>query len=471
MKQFRLVVLSLCLATAAFTYAGPAPAQTQAGDPLLLALIHGDIWAWDGAELAQLTTWGYNERPVISPDGRYFAYNSWSSIFVEAGNPFVAGDDPPSNIWIGDLETGDFTRVSEQPADAGLISNREVSAILRSTPAWSPDGRRLVWSEVELPDYTYRIAGYDLDAGTTQVLVSSVPAPFNDAGVRTIPVWWGPGGIVTQVIRFTEFSLGEPDNELWLFDGDGGLQSVVNLGAPYIYPFGWTTYNGKDYMGVFNYQNLKIGLVDPVGGTVRYVEGRPALRSRANPLNALSVEVRHNSDDAWDVTAAWQAPWQETPLDVDYDLAWQHKIAPSPAAQAVAYIAEALYIRRPGDTIKVPGTEGIAGEREAGVAWGAVSWAVAGAGVACPGAPPARLVVGMEARVVPNPAPNVIRSEPNRTSSSSAVIGQISGGETFTVLDGPRCADGLAWWLVDYQGTTGWTAEGEGDEYWLEPLP
>jgi hypothetical protein len=78
------------------------------------------------------------------------------------------------------------------------------------------------------------------------------------------------------------------------------------------------------------------------------------------------------------------------------------------------------------------------------------------------------LQVGELARVVPGD-PNNLR-ENHGTGSQS--IGQIPGGEVFTVLMGPDCdAAGYAWWQVDYKGTIGWTAEGVGDIYWLEPLP
>jgi hypothetical protein len=37
-------------------------------------------------------------------------------------------------------------------------------------------------------------------------------------------------------------------------------------------------------------------------------------------------------------------------------------------------------------------------------------------------------------------------------------------------LAGPVCGENLAWWQVDYNGLVGWTAEGQGNEYWLESL-
>jgi len=82
----------------------------------------------------------------------------------------------------------------------------------------------------------------------------------------------------------------------------------------------------------------------------------------------------------------------------------------------------------------------------------------------CRGALPSRLVVGGKARVTPGDANN-IRQSPSRSASK---MGQIPAGGTFQVLEGPTCADGYAWWKVNYAGTIGWTAESGGGTYWLE---
>ncbi|MEQ8674941.1 MAG: SH3 domain-containing protein [Aggregatilineales bacterium] len=76
------------------------------------------------------------------------------------------------------------------------------------------------------------------------------------------------------------------------------------------------------------------------------------------------------------------------------------------------------------------------------------------------------LVIGVMGQVTPG-APNTLRSEPQRNGE---VLGQIPGEGEFMVLDGPVCADGLAWWQVEYGDLIGWTAEGEGETYWLEPI-
>jgi hypothetical protein len=51
------------------------------------------------------------------------------------------------------------------------------------------------------------------------------------------------------------------------------------------------------------------------------------------------------------------------------------------------------------------------------------------------------------------------------------LIGQIPSGGVFSVLEGPICdANGRAWWRVDYNGLLGWTVEGQGSEYYVEPI-
>lgn len=51
-------------------------------------------------------------------------------------------------------------------------------------------------------------------------------------------------------------------------------------------------------------------------------------------------------------------------------------------------------------------------------------------------------------------------------------VGQIPNGDVVRVVDGPACADGYVWWQLSYDGTLGWTAEGdkEGGDAWLEAV-
>lgn len=83
----------------------------------------------------------------------------------------------------------------------------------------------------------------------------------------------------------------------------------------------------------------------------------------------------------------------------------------------------------------------------------------------CPGAPDARLAVGMEAVVATEDVLR-LRDEP--------VVGEIQRllepGSLVTILSGPQCQDSYRWYEVAIEdGATGWVAEGDITEYYLEP--
>ena len=89
----------------------------------------------------------------------------------------------------------------------------------------------------------------------------------------------------------------------------------------------------------------------------------------------------------------------------------------------------------------------------------------------CINALPERLHVNGFAYLDPDPPiPNNLRREAGKNHD---LVGKIQPGETMKILEGPQCADGWVWWKVRTFGSdlTGWTAEGNLEEYWLVPCP
>mgnify|MGYP000914160360 CR=1 FL=1 len=87
---------------------------------------------------------------------------------------------------------------------------------------------------------------------------------------------------------------------------------------------------------------------------------------------------------------------------------------------------------------------------------------------ACPNTYKSNIHVGITAYVNPDPPlANNIRSEADKGSTR---IGAIQPGEEFEVIGGPGCANGWVWWKVKTKtGLVGWTAEGDGTDYWILP--
>src|SRR5690554_5869672 len=187
-KWHHLLLLAALIMAGAATLAPSYPAaQAQQPDAPVIYWRDGDIWSWSPATgtIRQLTTWGYNERPVLSPDGQRFAYVSLAQITVNAlaaGKPVF--DIAPSNIWLWDIGTGQATRLADQPPGATYQPDdgSPGNFIVRGTPVWSPTMDRLAWAEYVVPSNEYRLVAYRFATGETQVLVPELPLPFADAG-------------------------------------------------------------------------------------------------------------------------------------------------------------------------------------------------------------------------------------------------------------------------------------------------
>lgn len=77
-----------------------------------------------------------------------------------------------------------------------------------------------------------------------------------------------------------------------------------------------------------------------------------------------------------------------------------------------------------------------------------------------------RLIVGQEGRLTTT-TPSRVR---DAASGSGAQVGQIQPLDTFTVLEGPECVDGINWWRISVGNLDGWTAEGVDGNYLTEPI-
>lgn len=84
----------------------------------------------------------------------------------------------------------------------------------------------------------------------------------------------------------------------------------------------------------------------------------------------------------------------------------------------------------------------------------------------CPNSIETHLSVGITAQVTDGP-PNNVRDNP---STSGQLLGEIPGGEEITILAGPTCESVYTWWMIEYRGLVGWTAEGNRTERWIEPI-
>ena len=168
---------------------------------------------------------------------------------------------------------------------------------------------------------------------------------------------------------------------------------------------------------------------------------------------------------------AWQLAGNS---DVVLESYPRERITIAPDGSAFAYADSTLHLWRDGAVVDIANSDGFADDIAATVLWAQTQWTVAsGEALAeaplptCDGAQQSRLQAGNQARVVSSSIPNRVRDNP---STSAAQISVIPARGEFTVLDGPVCADGYAWYQVQFGDVQGWTAEGSNAEYFIEPV-
>ncbi|PJF37147.1 MAG: hypothetical protein CUN49_01845 [Candidatus Thermofonsia Clade 1 bacterium] len=475
-----LMALSALVAFSALVPRERAAIRAQI-DGELVILMRGDLWAYDESSgtLRQLTRWGYNQTPVIAPDGQRVAYASIAEIAVPALQRF--GQLPsalPTNIWLWSLASGQATRIAQQPVNARFGTGMpDETYIRRGTPVWSPDGLRLAWIEsvVVGAEVAHTLVIYDMLGNRVRANV-----PLQVDGLTDLFGFDTPRWDIALAVRASGLSGQTYTEALLFFNNDGQPINQVRLqdgGGAAILHYEWATLNAQPYIAALFSNNAWV-LINPINGSRL---NPPSLVERFSPRapNAVSVYFLMATDG---IGYRWRGVANGSEVLLPFSgLPEQLSIAAS--GLAIAWAAEdAVYILRGGKTRKIIGTERLAGDtRPMAVAWSYNAWRVQPEGILqLPTPQPVpecalatRLSIGLRARVTSfPPQANALNSQPARPSRDprSVSLGTIPVGGTMTLLNGPVCNDGVLWWQVNYNGIIGWTGEGENGVYWLEPL-
>jgi hypothetical protein len=466
MKKMTVLLLLLILPSVLVVHAQQVP---------LVFLIDQDLWTWTSGDtaLTPLTSNAYVQDVALSPDGTRLAALVLSPVTIDAVQR-VGGFSGywPVDIVIIKISTGAVTTVATQPDDARLFAadGSPDNAWLRGLPAWSPDGTKLVWTEMHYPTFApeeNRLVVYDTATATAQPIVTGLPEP---AGAGPVPIYvrWSEAGIALWVPTYDATNSTFPTDFL-IYSPEGALLSQTRIpdnSTPVVTDFDWIMTTQGAQLGLL----LGDGtwqLVDPNTGTRQPVAAPVELYSLLAPDTSLAFRftIDPNANDYWH-NHDWEAVY---PDGRTVPLAYHgHDLLIAPGGNSYAYVDQ-------DGVISINDTQTSAVVQPASLAsgyWGPTGWrlgvgTVTQPAAACPGAPPPRLVVGAQARVILSTSPNNLRDAP----VTGAVLAQIPAGGAFTVLAGPTCANAMNWWQVNYNGTVGWTAEGDASGYWLEPLP
>jgi hypothetical protein len=251
---------------------------------------YGDIYAWNGASqsLKQLTSWGYNFAPRVSPDGKWMAYLSMSQAAVsamvqeQAINVYAI-----SNIWLYNLDTEEAIRIAEQPQNA-TIKNGDL--IYRGSPVWSPDGSSIAW--IESDTHGERLAIYTLSSKNTSSFPLNLPPGCCEGASKEL--YFGRSGIA---ITNYEGTPTHTELVIYIFDTHGQQLAKIAPGENFFLRYGWII-DSNDHEFLGGDMNGEFKVVDPVSNAQPVTpQGYPEMYA---PMASGEISV-YPAKDLWTI--------------------------------------------------------------------------------------------------------------------------------------------------------------------------
>jgi hypothetical protein len=464
-------VIILCLFVSGFV-----AAQDSATEAPLIAIVNGQMYRLQGDALVEydacMPDEAFGSQFASSPDGTKFAFATLPKIISAAIDEFGGlGDMPISlNLWYCDTTTDTLLRFqamegSDEPFDGELPA----ASPINSTPEWSPDSSQIAWSSAAVDGTSYTLHIYDIATGEVTESPLDLPPPF----LFPIPptLYWGEDHIYMTLASFNEETF---LNEELLYTYDLETDMISNQvilltegeSSDFITDRLLLNVDGKAQFAVNLFEGGWL-LTDPATGEQTPLAGVPL----AHGQNGLD-DVNALADVTDEFSVNWQIVGTEPPFVLEgYPF---QRIAFSPDGTQMAYADSTLHIWSDGAVRDIANSDGFADDAVAHILWGETQWtAAAGEEVAeaplptCEGTQQSRLNVGDNARLISTTVPNRLRANPTTAGDQ---IGVIAAAGEFTILEGPVCANGYAWYRVQYLDMQGWTAEGSAEAYFIEPM-
>ncbi len=450
----------------------------QPSDQAVYAYKSGDLWKFNLAEgsAAQLTHWGYNGGPILAPDGQTLAYLSTSPEFIAQFKAGIAGQSAgaaPANLWVMDIATENQSLIADQ-------SGASTTGTLRSLPAWSPDGRKLAWLELDAGaqgDNAAALKLRDIATNTTSLLAANVDLGAQGSSVDMPTLRWGLGGIAmlrrdhqAQLIDFYDSASGAFSS----YD----LQLNINSDN-LVRDFVWVDHLGSSLVALQIQDYWEI--INPYDGTRLRLSDPPRLKNRliTGAMQLIPASVANAAGD-WDIH--WYAT---TGANLQYsgyvsprvnnnslpalspngtEMAWHSGAGVEHWRISMAEGNRALSSAS-GHGRQFPIPEPVS------VVWAPTEWvttgSVAGAPVLLSSSVNCGLLPLLSAGQKAIVGPDLTLSLRNEAKTSGELLGSLAGGTVVAIDEGPVCADGYNWYAVSNDDISGWTAEGASGDYWL----
>lgn len=456
----------------------------EAEEAPLIAYFNGQMYILDTDTLVEYDDCMPDEEIIgqfiPSPDGRQFLIATFPKIISEAFAEFGSLGDIAygSNYWLCDTNTNTLERIIVQPnADDPFEGELPSLDTVQGQLSWSPDGSQVAWTQLSFLDDIQSIITLNPETQETTSFAIDVPlAPF-PSPVELIA--WTEEGILVWTFEFNEETFFNVES-LAVIDIDtqsiSATYEILNDGESSDFIQRREVVQVQEtFFYAIEFSEQGWMLIDISTGEMLAVEGSLALIETENTSSITAIsEQDENFSFNWTVNSSEA----NTQLD-GYP---PERIALSSDGTQLAYADSTLHIyQENGDILDVSNSDGFADDFAAKVIWGRTNYTFLTDDLAsgeniqsetlssneCEDAPPNRVMSGDIAEVISASIPNRIRHDPTLMGS---IVGQIPSNEPFNILDAFACADGYSWVEIEYNGIVGWTVEGRGSDYFIEPI-
>ncbi len=163
-------------------------------NPAPWASRYGNLYAYRVGDAAPtpLTTLANVTAPALSPDGSTIAFAAIEEATVEeaAAGDYTFSPDyaDPMDMWLMDVDTHEFTRVTQAAAN-------------RSNPVWSPDSSKLAWFTWDGSVNGGKLVIYELSTQKEMIFAKGLTMNANDIGEFTLANLVGWGETIAHTVK------------------------------------------------------------------------------------------------------------------------------------------------------------------------------------------------------------------------------------------------------------------------------
>jgi hypothetical protein len=451
--------------------------RAQADIPLVIH-INGQIYRWSPGDAEPVPTGcdfqgGVIRREdyslVLSPTGEWA-----SAMIVPAGR--VEEIDTSGNLWLCNISTGEAYPLTMKTETIGMYAVSE--------GVFSPDGSRIAWTEFsgDSPDaVNATLFVHDLAAKNTTALAVDIPLAFYSSGFDGAPrVIWSEHGLAVPYL-LEDGTVGFAH-----YADDGTLLNSLPVPGIDANQFEWLDGEAPIIAYLYNEEGTNTSVLHTINMQTGEDQAEEA---------ALEAFIPGSADDAG-TYAPFQSNFFTAPKQIhlpasDFVLETSTDVALSPDSQTMALLlGVTLYFSdndngtltpAPWNLTYFPISEGADGinipeynQGQFEIAWAAPRYRLTSIPeTVCPSVPQLNASLGLQ--IVTGLGENNVRTAP---STAAPVIGslaegtEIAGGVyNFSTFQAPPvevCSEGIRWHELLFDGQLGWTAESQGDTYYLQ---